>query len=320
MATKRLILVTGMPRSGTTAVGEVLATAAGAGVLHEPLNYLVGLNDVPHYFAFPGGGEVTVASFDRWVADIRALQLSYKPGIFPRERGLRRLVKKMLGGRALNSYRRCRWTPGLDTLIWKDPFASLAARHLHEVHGIPVVVTLRNPWAVAASFKRMGWAFDLDEILTRMQSSTQEKFPFEKQIWIRRNEPVVNAALLWFVIYNSLQSLLTLEGGLIGLSLDELIQRPTTVYAALFDRLGLSWTQTVRQGVVDRYQGKRGGPQVPTGERAHDRKRDLASMNQYWRNLLDANEQALVSDVCGELWGILGNLRMVDIPATESLG
>ena len=58
MTTKDLILVTGMPRSGTTAVGEVLSTAAGTAVLHEPLNYLVGLSDVPHYFAFPGGGEV----------------------------------------------------------------------------------------------------------------------------------------------------------------------------------------------------------------------------------------------------------------------
>jgi Sulfotransferase family len=320
MRTKRLILVTGMPRSGTTAVGEVLATAARTSILHEPLNYLVGLRDVPHYFALPGGGGVTGASFDRWVADIRALKLRYKPGVFPKEKGLHRLMKRLLGGRAVNSYRRCVWTPGLDTLIWKDPFACLAARYLHEVHGIPVVVTLRNPWAVAASFKRMRWAFDLDEIFSRIQSAAQQKYSFDNQIWLRRDEPVVNAALLWLIVYSSLQDLLTAEGGLIGVSLDELIQRPTAVYAALFDRLGLAWTESVERSIVSRYQGKLCEPQVPVGEKAHDRKRDLASMNQYWTNLLDVNEQALVSDLCGELWGMLGALRVDGIPATEPWG
>ena len=319
MTAKRLILVTGMPRSGTTAVGDVLAAAAGTGILHEPLNYLVGLRDVPHYFAFPGDGKVTNASIAHWVRDIRSLQLRYKPGIFPRETGLRRLIKRMVGGRAINSYRRCLLTPGLDTLIWKDPFASLAAPYIHESHGIPVVVTLRNPWAVAASFKRMHWAFELNEILGRIQSAGMGEFLFGDRVWNRRDEPVANAALLWFIIYSSLEDLLTMEGGLIGLSLDELIQSPASVYATLFNRLGLSWTESISQSVVNRYQGNPSKPQVPTGDKAHDRNRDPASMNQYWRSLLDTDEQALVSDVCGDLWGVLGKLRMADIPVSESL-
>jgi len=318
MKNKRLILVTGMPRSGTTAVGEVLAMAQGTGVLHEPLNYLVGLNDVQHYFAFPGGGEVSPASFDRWVEDIRALRLRYKSGLFPKEKGLRRLTKRIVGGRAVNSYRRCKWTPGLDTLIWKDPFAVLAARYLHEHHGLQVVVTLRSPWAVAASFKRMHWAFDLDEILTRLRSTGRGNYSFDDGLWTRRHEPVVNAALLWFLVYSSLEDLLTRENGFIGVSLDELIQNPTTVYAELFGRLGLPWTDSVVRGVVDRYQGEQSALKAPSGTKAHDRNRDLSFMNQYWRNLLEADEQALVSDVCGELWGILGSLRMVDKSGTES--
>jgi len=317
MKSKRLILVTGMPRSGTTAVGEVLGKAAGTAVLHEPLNYLVGLNDVRHYFAFPGGGEVSAASFDQWVEDMRALRLRYKPGLFPREKGLRRLTKQIIGGRAVNSYRRCKWTPGLDTLIWKDPFAALAAGYLHERHGLQVVVTLRSPWAVAASFKRMGWAFDLDEIMTRLRSAGRGDYSFDDGLWIRSNEPVANAALLWFLVYSSLEDLLTQEDGLIGLSLDELIRYPTTVYAELFDRLGLAWTDPIAQAVIDRYQGEKSDLKAPMGAKAHDRNRDISFMNQYWRNLLDSSEQALVSDVCGELWEVLGSLRLVDESSTE---
>jgi len=63
---------------------------------------------------------------------------------------------------------------------------------------------------------------------------------------------------------------------------------------------------------LKRYQGKQSEPRVPIGEKAHDRKRDLASMNQYWRKLLSADEQALVSAVCEELWESLAGLRMVN--------
>ena len=312
MKNKRLILVTGMPRSGTTAVGDVLGTARGAAILHEPLNYLVGLRDVPHYFVLPGGGEVTNDTLDQWVSDMQSLSLHYKPGLFPKEKGLRRLVKQVVGGRSVNSYRRCLWTPGIDTLIWKDPFAALSARYLHEHYKMPVVVMLRNPWAVAASFKRMRWAFDLDEIMSRIQQAGQPHFRLNDKAWKLRHEPAANAALLWFIIYSSLHAQLAPEGGLIGLSLDELIQDPATVYAELFDLLGLPWTESVKRGVLKRYLGKQSEPRVPIGEKAHDRKRDLASMNQYWRKLLSADEQALVSAVCEELWESLAGLRMVN--------
>lgn len=312
MKNKRLILVTGVPRSGTTAVGDVLGTAPGAAVLHEPLNYLVGLRDVPHYFVVPGGGEVSQSTLDHWVAGMQALRLRYKPGLFPKEKGLRRLAKRIAGGRAVNSYRRCLLTPGIDTLIWKDPFAVLAARDLHERHQIPVVVMLRNPWAVAASFKRMRWAFDLDEITSRLATAGKQIATPNPAAWQNRNEPVANAALLWFIIYNSVRDQLAPNGAFIGLSLDELIQDPVTVYAELFSRLDLHWTASVESGVVKRYQGKQSEPSAPEGEKAHDRRRNLTSINEYWRKLLDADEQALVSSVCGDLWAALDGLRMVN--------
>ena len=34
--------------------------------------------------------------------------------------------------------------------------------------GIPVIVTVRNPWAVAASFKRLGWGFDVADLHRRL--------------------------------------------------------------------------------------------------------------------------------------------------------
>ena len=44
----QLVLVTGSPRSGTTAVGQMLALGRGVGTLHEPFNRLVGLKEIEH--------------------------------------------------------------------------------------------------------------------------------------------------------------------------------------------------------------------------------------------------------------------------------
>ena len=41
MSTAARVLIAGLPRSGTTWVGEVLGRTAGAHYLHEPDNHLV---------------------------------------------------------------------------------------------------------------------------------------------------------------------------------------------------------------------------------------------------------------------------------------
>ena len=53
---KRLVLVTGTPRSGTTAVGSILAAAPGARELYEPFNRHVGMVEVDVDFPVVGAG------------------------------------------------------------------------------------------------------------------------------------------------------------------------------------------------------------------------------------------------------------------------
>lgn len=113
---RRLILVTGSPRSGTTAVGHNLSLPISAGYLHEPFNVTVGIRDVTNEFEAVGAHNFSAERLDAIMSGIVTLRLRWKSGVWPRDRGVRRLMKHLIGGRARVSFLRCLTNPVLDTM------------------------------------------------------------------------------------------------------------------------------------------------------------------------------------------------------------
>ncbi|MGZ8937461.1 MAG: hypothetical protein ACXW02_08270 [Halobacteriota archaeon] len=94
-----------------------------------------------------------------------------KLGLWPEDAGLRRIAKIFVGGRSRVSYRRAKLKRNWDVILWKDPIVALSMPYLFNHSDIPFVVTYRPPEAVAASFIRMKWAFDVRDILPRAQQA-----------------------------------------------------------------------------------------------------------------------------------------------------
>lgn len=138
---ERVVLVTGMPRSGTTIAAASLAVGPGVALLHEPFNPLFGMDGGPPEFHVPPPDAPDGPFFQR------AVDLSYRPRI--RLRGV-------TGTRAATTFLRARSARRATTLLVKDPTAPFlllveGARRCH-----PVVVLLRRPDAVLASYRRLG--------------------------------------------------------------------------------------------------------------------------------------------------------------------
>jgi hypothetical protein len=298
---KRLILVTGVPRSGTTAVGQMLALAPDAGALHEPFNYHSGLKQIEHYFEIPGAHSFSAARLDETIARIKKLRLAFKPGIFPSDTGLRRAVKYVIGARPLNSYRRLRLHPNLRTIIWKDPLACFAANHAAKQHEVKVLVTLRNPWAVAGSFKRMEWAFDLPDLAARLK---QIGFDFGRELaGLDRtiHASVANAALLWRMIYSTLARWAEANPRIHLLNLDDVVGDPVTTYSKLYQLLALDWSARIAAKIATHYRGE-SDRSVPKEKKAHDSGRNVAEVNKYWRGYLTEAEKDFVGKLTKERW------------------
>lgn len=299
---RRIVLVTGCPRSGTTAIGACLAEAAGARYLYEPFNFHSGVRQIQRYFEVPGAGGFSTSGFDRIVEDIRALELELKSGLFPEDRGSRRFLKSLIGGRSRVSYLMCRLDWRLRTIIWKDPIASFAASAANRRHGIPVLATVRDPLAVAASFRRMNWAFDLSDIGARLEEAGIATNRLDRRHQSELRDPVVNAAVLWRWIYDSLLEARRNGAEIEFIDVEQVVSDPLSTYRDLYRRYGLDWSDRVATRINRRYASA--GPAKPADlpRRAHVARRDVAQINRYGLKMLQAGDVDRVVSITGDLW------------------
>lgn len=287
---RRVVLVTGTPRSGTTVVGNALALAADAKALYEPMNMHSGDKAVRRYFEVPDENEFSAADCDDLISRVASLSLQLRSGAFNHERGLRRVAKVMIGGQSRHSLRMARLTPRVRHVIWKDPFAPFVARRAIEQFGIPVVVTVRPPLAVVASFKRLDWRFNMKEL----NRSLHNKY-FASQPMKDPDDIVERGAALWQMVYGELKELHESHPDHLRIvMMDGLIDTAAETFAALYSDLGLHASDKTRLEIAKMFQPDDAAKDdVPAGH-PHSRNRNIRAANTYWSKILDEREIAAV--------------------------
>lgn len=302
MSIDKMILVSGIPRSGTTAVGDMLSLGRNVGSLYEPLNYHIGSSDIQKYFQFPGQDGFSWENIDKIVCDIRRLNLEFKKIGSPEDQGIKKIVKRLYGGRPRLTQQLCKVNPFLDTIVWKDPFASFFLGYLYRQHNINVVVTLRNPWAVAGSFKRMRWSFDLERIyhgLETMGISFSLPYEFLSE---SEGDSVKNSVLLWYAIYSKTLQELKDKNRILLVDLDKLVKNPLQAYKNIYKGVGLPWTNNIEKKIVETYSKSSSRPSEPRPGVTHDKRRDFTQVNTYYKKILTSDEVDFVTQVSGNLW------------------
>jgi hypothetical protein len=298
----RIILVTGCPRSGTTAVGSNLSLAAGAGYLYEPFNNQFGMQAISRWFEVPGANDFSMEKFDACVDAIRRVRLDLKRFGWPQERGLRGSVKRLIGSRAHIAYLLCRLDWSMETIIWKDPVACLASKAVMDRHAIPVLVTVRPPAAVAASFKRLGWKAVIPSVLNSLSQIGITFDDLMARFGDHVDNPAINGAIFWHIVYRTLSDWRKTSSLMYFLDLQDSIDRPIEIYQGLYELLGLQWTGRVSDKLHKRYDSslKRSAAILP--KRAHVANRRLSDINIYGRALLAPHELNIIESINADLW------------------
>src|SRR5690606_7459172 len=158
------LLVTGLPRSGTSWAGKMLAAGGGLVYVNEPLNpqhppgrspgvlnatvthrfqYICADNEEPWLAAFAD----TIALRYRFLAELRCNRSPYD---------LARMAKY---GTAFTLGRLLR-----RRALFDDPFALFSAAWFCERLGCRAVVLIRDPVAFVGSWRRLGWRVDVREL------------------------------------------------------------------------------------------------------------------------------------------------------------
>jgi Sulfotransferase family len=298
----RVILVTGSPRSGTTAVGRNLALSPTVGTLYEPFNVHAGLKEIQYQFEIVGANSFTAERLAAIVHRIEHLRLpSWKAPIKPTDNVIRRLLKHGVGGLGRQSYLKCRLNPFINTLIWKDPLAAFVTKEVAQRYDMPVLVTVRPPEAVAASFKRMNWKPDPNAIVNAFEQVGWDDHGLRKQFGSKFHEPTVAAAAVWRLVYSKLIDWAPGCANIQFVSVQDLVKDPITIYQTLYSKFELPWSSTIQTSIRSEYsqidEVKAAIPSKP-----HVKKRSMKHINVYGSSLLSNIEKDIIQEMTGGLW------------------
>ena len=263
------ILVTGITRSGTTWVASMLNASSEVVYVNEPLNpqHPPGRSpgvlraDVRHRFQYicaDNGAEFEDAYRD--LVNLRyhlAAELRANHRIADVGRALRHLGMFTRG--RIQDRR----------LMVADPFAVFSAEWFARQMGFRVVVIVRHPLAVVSSRKRLGWRFDLDELLAQ---------PLLLRDWLNPIEASWPEALR---------------------HTDDVVAGGAQLWRALYELLGLTFDERAEQTIVQSSSSQNPGQLDPSNP--HAVQLDSRANLESWRSRISADDAGRILQIAGPL-------------------
>ena len=153
---KKPIIISGIPRSGTTPLGKVLSSIEGFSMIYEPFNVNQGINDINFNYPYPGKN-ISVKEFQSIFNDLIQFKSSFKKGYLKHDNFVKKIIKTIFGNESSLSYLKAKKRSTNGQLLIKDPFLLFSSEELCLNH--KVIICHRPLKPLAASFKRMKWNF-----------------------------------------------------------------------------------------------------------------------------------------------------------------
>ena len=153
---KKPIIISGIPRSGTTPLGKILSSINGFSMIYEPFNVNQGIDEVKFNYPFPNKN-ISLEKFQSIFNNLIEFKSSFKKGYLKHDSISKIIFKTLMGNESSLSYLRAKKNPNIKQLLIKDPFLLFSTKELCKNH--KVIICHRPLKPLAASFKRMKWNF-----------------------------------------------------------------------------------------------------------------------------------------------------------------
>jgi hypothetical protein len=285
---RRPILVTGVPRSGTTWLARLLATAPGTALAgREPMN------PRRHQFALAG----TLQGWTRLATPTLRQQIALRTSY----RGWNPLVYSRYGAR--------QWAgplPGT-RLVVKDPFALLSMPCVASITAASPVLLHRHPGAVLVSYRRMGWSPDLDEVQEVTVRAREEGGPVLADLPPQRELTDAEAmAHFWARLHEFALADATSTPGLVVVAHEGLAGGGPEAGRVLFSRLGLGW-DVQAETELSREVGRTAAARA---DRLHNLDRAPAAVVDEWRNKVTHEDMIMIERVTAGVRARLADLEL----------
>ena len=289
---KNAIIVSGLPRTATTALGDILSSINGYNMIYEPFNASQGILSVEKNYLIPGANTDN-SNFDDIFDSIINLNAKFKLGIKKDDSVIKKTIKTLFGNESSLSLLKSKFFPNQKKLIVKDPFLVFASLHLSKNYKI--VMCERPILPLAGSFKRMGWEFpEYDRLVKDFES-----------MGIRNIEKIENnsislpvlGAIQFCQLYSIFKHRIDGKENIYFFNQDNFSINPEDSIKKLFNWLDEKCTDKILKKVQ---RLNSGDTLIPKKDVQHDLSYKKSLSNKYYKSILTDEEINFIDSVAEE--------------------
>jgi hypothetical protein len=298
-----LAVICGLARSGTTYVGKALSRARGVHLINEPLNKDFGVKGVSLWYMYAGedshSDSIGAIKLIRDIMELRAGWTHSSPPGYP---VLTRMSKRVYGGRSglAWSVLRLKKSLGLplQTVCFKDPFATFAVDHMIQAGRAKAVCLTKHPGALYISQKRRGQPSHIEDLFAQGRLRELHAPDISDRTWEKamRQSPV-GVALLWKIMARVITSQAKDLAQLIIVRHEDLCNDPIKVIQGICAHLGIVSGPRIEKYIRKTSQGNR---IYARRGRLHSFRRNSLALKDAWRSVISPQEEAMIQETVGE--------------------
>lgn len=292
------IFVTGTGRSGTTFVGTVLSLPLSVDYIHEPFNPGCGMPEMavePAYrYMRPDLSGDGMRAYHKKTKKIFSYDFSLRTPYHESDSTLRRLAKRVIGGRGQFYLRLAKVNPFHRASVIKDPTAGPLATYLHARFDATPVVVVRHPVALLASLRRVGWTAKFSAL--RQEPLIEDYFPDERAFFEKEpRSQAEDVAAHWRILYKMLLDQADRHPAWKVVVHEELCEHPQRTFQNLYRRLGLPWSARVENKIEG--MTKRSATAGASSGQVQDFQRRSSGIFEKRRNAVPSQERQTIFEI-----------------------
>ncbi len=292
---KKPIIISGIPRSGTTPLGIVLSSIKGFSMIYEPFNANQGIIDIQFNYPYPGKN-ISIEKFQSIFNNLIQFQSSFKKGYLKNDSLAKRIFKTFFGNESSLSYFKAKKSLSTDQLLIKDPFLLFCSKELCLNH--KVIICYRPLMALAGSFKRMKWDFkEFEDLINFFPANSIKSLSFKANDKISSN--VVGAIQFYELFYNYMNSINS-NKNLYFFSQHEFSTDPIEEITNVLKWLELEVSDEIIQLSQSLNKGKSSQIHIPDQSIQHDPDYNKKYSNEYYKLVLTKEEIDLIDAFVAE--------------------
>ncbi len=290
------ILITGTLRSGATFIGHILRKARSTVYVREPFNPgngIVGVDCNLPYIRSENSND----KYIRLIDDLFNFKASYKKN-YSKDGNLKKIAKFFLGTRANMVYKFGGiFNKNTSRLLIKDCHAAFLSEYMSQ-KDCQVIVTVRHPGAVMASFKQLGWLFSFNSTLLDRQAFFRRYFTekeYMKLIQYKQRSFAVQVGLMWISIYKVLTSYSRRQPSFLTIKHENVCLKPDENFKKIFKWCNLEYTNSIRKEILKKT--KSANPINARNNAIHDLTRNSQKLVNHWKDSVTLKEKNILRKI-----------------------